>query len=395
MNKIYSFYALLLSLWALIPVQAQSPATDAAVPGNIVTYQPASSGKYIGSPSLVILPNGDYVASHDFFGPNSSEWAQAETNIYISSDQGKTWKLNSTISGAFWSSLFVHRDTLYLLGPDRHHGTVMIRKSSDGGHSWTTPTNQRNGVILRGEFHCAPMPVVHYKGRLWRPMETAHGPVLQWGKRYGAMVMSAAEDADLLNADSWQTSNVLYYDSTYLDGQFGGWLEGNFVVGPDDQLWEILRVSVQPGQQEQAAMIHIDEDGKKLSFDPESDFIDFPGGSKKFVIKYDDRSGQYWTLVNNIPAKYLRQYPDRNPSRFRNVLTLRKSKDLIHWKDVKVILEHHDVLHHGFQYVDWLIEGDDIIFLSRTAFFDGENNAHNNHDANFLTFHRIRDFRKL
>lgn len=37
------------------------------VPGTVVHYQPASTQKYIGSPSLVILPNGDYVASHDFF----------------------------------------------------------------------------------------------------------------------------------------------------------------------------------------------------------------------------------------------------------------------------------------------------------------------------------------
>lgn len=46
------------------------------VPGTIVDFQPASSGKYIGSPSLVILPTGDYIASHDVFGPNSSSISQ-------------------------------------------------------------------------------------------------------------------------------------------------------------------------------------------------------------------------------------------------------------------------------------------------------------------------------
>lgn len=365
------------------------------VPGSVVTYEAATSKKYIGSPSLAILPNGDYVASHDFFGPGSSEWQQAITQVFVSTDKGKKWKLVSTLEGAFWSSLFVHREELYLLGPDRHHGTVMIRKSKDGGKTWTQPTNKDNGVILTGEFHCAPMPVVEYNGRLWRPMETAHGPILQWGKRYGAMVMSADINANLLKSDSWQVSSSLPYDSTYLSGKFGGWLEGNFVVDRDQRMWDILRVDDKSSLDEKVAFVEISADGKNMSFDKDAGFVDFDGGSKKFVIKYDKTSDYYYSLVNSIPEKYRLKHPKRNPASFRNVLTLRRSKDLRQWEDVKVILEHEDVLNHGFQYVDWLFEGNDIIVLSRTAYFDGTANAHNNHDANFLTFHRIADFRTL
>lgn len=385
-----------LSLLLLLCTVTYSMAQKFAhVPGTVVCYQPASTQKYIGSPSLAILPNGDYVASHDFFGPQSSEWQQAVTTIYRSGNKGKSWKKISTVNGAFWSSLFVHKGDLYLLGPDRHHGTVLIRKSTNGGKTWTQPTNKQNGVILTGEFHGAPMPVVEHNGRLWRPMETAHGPELVWGKRYGAMVMSAPVDADLMDAKSWQTSSVLLYDSTYLTGNFTGWLEGNFVVGKDGQQWNILRVDDKTTHDEKAAMVNISNDGKKLSFDPKTGFIPFDGGSKKFVIKYDPESDYYYTLVNPIPEKFREQHPKRNPSSFRNVLTLRKSKDLIHWEDVQVILEHEDVLKHGFQYVDWLFDGNDMIVLCRTAYNDGKDDAKNNHDANFLTFHRIEDFRSL
>ena len=48
---------------------------------------------------------------------------------------------------------------------------------------------------------------------------------------------------------------------------------------------------------------------------------------------------------------------------------------------------------HGFQYVDWLFDGDDLVVVSRTAFDDAEGGAHNYHDANYLTFHRVKDFR--
>lgn len=384
MNRLLFFL-----LFCVGAVKAQS------IPGHVVSYEPGSSRRYIGSPSLVTLPNGDYVASHDFFGPRSSEWQQAVSRIYSSNDKGKTWRFLTEIRGAFWSSLFVHRGDLYFLGPDRHHGTVLIRKSTDGGLTWTEPTNRENGVLLTGQFHGAPMPVIEYNGRLWRPMETAHGPVLQWGKRYGAMVMSAPADADLLQSKSWQTSTPVLYDSTYNQGDFGGWLEGNFVVDRSGKMWNMLRVANRKSAEEKAAMVAISPDGKTLDFDPATGFISFDGGSKKFVIRYDTLTGKYWTLANVVSEKYRKQFPDRNPSGFRNVLMLKSSDDLKKWEEVKVILEHEDVLNHGFQYVDWSFEGEDIIVLSRTAHFDGKANAANNHDANYLTFHRIENFRKL
>jgi hypothetical protein len=70
------------------------------------------------------------------------------------------------------------------------------------------------------------------------------------------------------------------------------------------------------------------------------------------------------------------------------------SDDLRNWTVHSVILQDDNVQKSGFQYVDWQFENDDIIFLSRTAFFDGENYADNQHNSNFITFHRIEEFRK-
>jgi len=393
MHFLRYFSSLLIKL--LIPLSFIRAQTDQSpgIPGAVIDHQPASSKQYIGSPSIAILPNGDYVASHDLFGPQSSEFVQAMSRVFRSSDQGKTWKQVSEIRGAFWSSLFVHRGALYLLGPDRHHGTVLIRRSDDGGETWTAPTGTENGLLLKGMFHCAPMPVIEHNGRIWRAMETAHGPILDWGKRYGAMMMSAPVDADLLKASSWTTSNSLLYDSTYLSGNFTGWLEGNAVVAPDGGIVDILRVDDKTTHDEKAAIVKISADGKVATFDPQTGFIPFPGGSKKFAIRFDEKSGRYWTLSNIIPDEFRQQYPERNPAGFRNTLALMSSDDLVNWQTHEIILQHPDVLNHGFQYVDWLFEGDDMIVASRTAYDDGTEQAHNNHDANFLTFHRITDFR--
>lgn len=43
-----------------------------APPGIVVNHVPKSTETYIGSPSLCILPNGDYIASHDLFGPKAN-----------------------------------------------------------------------------------------------------------------------------------------------------------------------------------------------------------------------------------------------------------------------------------------------------------------------------------
>ena len=54
-----------------------------------------------------------------------------------------------------------------------------------------------------------------------------------------------------------------------------------------------------------------------------------------------------------------------------------------------------DQAKHGYQYPDFLIEGADLIATVRTAHDDGLGGAHNQHDANFLTFHRWKNFRQL
>ena len=38
---------------------------------------------------------------------------------------------------------------------------MVIRRSDDGGLTWTTPEDSQSGLLLVGNrFHCAPVPVV-------------------------------------------------------------------------------------------------------------------------------------------------------------------------------------------------------------------------------------------
>jgi hypothetical protein len=379
---------LFLVVAACFPSAAvRSRGTGKRIPGIVIAHSPARTRQYIGSPSIAVLPDGTYRASHDLFGPGST---LDRTRVYASADRGLRWKMLSEIEGQWWSTLFVHHGNLFLIGTSRENGYAVIRRSVDGGKNWTTPSDTCSGLLLAdGRYHCAPVPVVEHGGRLWRAMEDAMGPD-GWGLHFNAFMMSALADSDLLRAANWTFSNRLGRNPEWLDGQFGGWLEGNAVVAPNGGIVNILRVD-SPADDEKVAILRVGEGGRTLTFDPQRDFISFPGGAKKFTIRRDPLDGSYWALSNYVPPERRRG----QPSRTRNSLALIHSPDLRSWTVKAIVLDHDDAATHGFQYADWQFEGEDIVAVVRTAFDDDETGANNQHDANYLTFHRIEGFRRI
>ncbi len=358
-------------------------------PGVVINHSPQATGLYIGSPSITILPNGDYLAAHDFFGPESNEHECATAVVYRSSDDGWRWEEVTRLQCLFWPKLFTHHDNVYIMGVEKHHGRIVIRRSTDNGETWTTPRNATTGLLTpEGEYHTAPMPILEHDGRLWRAFEDASGGE-RWGERYMAGMLSIPEDADLLRAANWTFSNFIQRDPDWLPGDFRGWLEGNALLDRDGTVVNMLRVDT-PGYPEKAAIVTISDDGKTASFDPETGFVDFPGGAKKFTIRYDEESDLYWSLATIVPPHHQNE---ERPARVRNTLALVCSEDLRNWQTTSTLFYRPEVETHGFQYVDWLFEEDDIIAVCRTAHDDGIGGARNNHDANFMTFHRIRNFR--
>ena len=367
-------------------------------------YQDPRTQAYLGSPSIVRLPGGALVASHDYFGrgaPRNMEGEIHLTSVYRSDDDGRTWRNVTQISGAFWSTLFTTGDALYLIGATAKRGSVAIRRSEDGGFSWTHPADDKSGLISRAgrydeppNYHCAPVPVLEHDGRVYRAFED--DGMQDHGRDFLACGVSAPVDADLLDASNWTMSNKLKFehDKAPQYGEKATWLEGNVVADRAGQLWNVLRFN---GRRDDmplanlAAFVRIDEDGAALSFDYETGVRELPGGATKFTIRWDEGSEHYWTLANDQRA---------DPSRWRrNKLSLYSSPDLATWTQRKLLLADNlecdpeaSLRNTGFQYVDWILDPQDdgtILYLSRTA-YDGANNFH---DSNRITFSRIRDFR--
>lgn len=355
-------------------------------PGLVIAESSDPKSHFITDPCIAILPNGKYIAAckSRFDGENSV------FRIFSSTDKGETWNTIANLDQVGFCSLFTHNGALYIMGTKGGFNHAIIRKSTDQGKSWTKPTDHDSGLLMgrSKSFHSAPVPVVVHNGRIWRSMEDN---IPLGDRNFRAFVMSAPKNAKLLDSASWTISTPMPYKEEWLSGgrTFNGWLEGNVVVKPDGNIANILRIEERT-YDGKAAMITIGSDGVTTSFDPKKDIIDFPGASKKFVIHHDSISNKYWSITNHTFEQDLGKV---HSGLTRNRLILTSSDDLRNWTIRDTLISNNDPYYHGYQYIDWQIDGEDIIAVSRTAHDYRKGLPVRQHDANYLTFHRFKNFR--
>ena len=346
----------------------------------------AFSGRYPSSPALVRVPSGALIAGMDLYDRGTP---QNLTLLFRSEDNGVTWRYLCDLFPAYWGSLFMHRGVLYLLGTDTENGHVLIGASYDEGFTWTRPSMLFVGGC--GKFSCGwqrqPMPVITHNGKIVTSVDYGswHSPT-----QYGIATMFAPEDADLLDPASWTISGITYYDPNWPGTPAGGpvtLLEGSVYPAADGKLVNLLRVEMKNASPSfgKACLLELDPDN--LGAAPQFlKIIDMPTGanSRTHVLK-DPVGGKYWGIGNLVT--------DPETPRMRNVLALTVSGDGYNWRVAKILLDyrHLDPRQVGFQYTSFIFDGEDILYLSRTAF----NGANSFHDGNCQTFGAVRNFRAL
>lgn len=356
--------------------------------GNVVNYLHPDdtyydfSGKYLCSPSLVRHPDGFWLASMDLF---KGGYPQNLTLIFRSDDNGESWHYVSELFPCFWGKMFVHNGEIYMLSVNTEYGDLLIGKSTDGGKMFTRPvtlfygSNGKNGET---GVHKNPTPVVEYNGRIYNTMEWG-----SWGRGYHcAMVMSAPTDSDLLDPSSWEFTPPTAFNKEWQGvpkGDTPGNLEG-VLVEIDGELHNLMRFMMHRLERNWGLIT----DYKVVAPDKAIEYngmIEFPCNHTKFDVKYDNVSKTYYAIGSRI-------YDGKLPNA-RNLLSLLISPNCKSWTVVKDLLDyrHESADEVGFQYVDMQFDGDDLVYLCRTAI----NGAHNFHDANYSTFHRIKNFRSI
>jgi hypothetical protein len=308
--------------------------------------------------------------------------------IFKSGDGGKTWNYQCEIFPSFWGKLFYHRGRVYLLSVVNEYGDLQIGYSEDEGLHWSRPVTIFPGAGSGKDagIHKSSSPVLIHKNRIWTAVEYG-----SWSRGYHESgVVSIPEDADLMKPGNWSCTGFLRFNPEW-EGAFprGGlnYIEGSVVAGPEGGLYNILRnnnVSAGCGSLGKAVILKIDAENPEKT--PEFyKIIDFNGGASKFVVDRDRETGVYYSIVNRVTS------PEALGQ--RNIVSLSVSRDLLHWHIVKDLIDasHEAPEEVGLQYTNHLAEGDDLLYVTRTAY----NHAWNHHDSNCITFHREKNFRRL
>lgn len=361
----------------LLSLNSAAEFDFSGVPGTVISHQPAPNFlkyilrdvQYAASPSITILTNGHYIVSHDIFGHGSTQDEHGMTRIFRSVDRGNSWEEQCLLTNQFWSTVFNHDGALYIIGPTRRGGKMVLRKSEDEGGTWTEPVDEMSGLLRGGGHGGTPNRPVIFDQRLWYSVDR--------------LAISAPVGADFLYADSWKWGRKVRTDKNWLDGRFEFMSEAQVVAAPDDGVHLLFKVNKLP----YCGVVSV---GPK----PECQLVPMPGGEKKFGAAYDPVWQRYIVLSNPVlPVHVDDKTWGGKPQLIRNATALLSSPDLLHWDVEYLFLYSPNIDYEAFQYPNFEFEGRDLAVVCRTAFDVGGPKPPRGHDSNLITFHRISDFR--
>ena len=359
--------------------------------GTVIAKVPVlrKGGAY--NQTITMLPDGSYLAACTLAGDPDSP------AMFLSRDKGATWSRWGNYCGPRnkvmnYHNLFVYEGSVYFMGVGPERNGLRICRSDDGGRTWSVAKDSHSGLILEGEYHTAPVPMLISGGRIWRACETYPGKP--------PFVLSAPLGCDLLEASNWTRTNTVGRGPQYIEGcrMSGSLIEGNMVESPSGEVINLIRTNSGVTSR-YAFRLHV-VGTDSLRFDPLSDWVEMPGGGKKFTVRRDPVEGRYWALTNpdrgGAPAVH-RGTPADGISRSleRNRLVLVCSTDLVNWMEVATVLYDPDPFFHGFQYADWVFDGDDIAAVVRVGAPESRGLPVRQHDSNMMCFVRIANFRDL
>ena len=345
------------------------------LPGAVfIARKPEGGGNTtVANPSMVILPNGDYLASI------SGTIGASDSSIWKSVDRGKSWSLLEDGFSLNRQSVFEHLGSIYLIG-----SKTRIYKSSNGGVSWAS-------TDFSGSFgYDTPTHIDVVNGRIWKAATVD----VSGGTAPG--FFSAPADVDLMDESSWMpaepgaTWGAGYGEYSLANGQKADVkyeCEGTLLVTREGRLVTATKSEIyrpEDGWKDGIAMIYADqEDFSKTEIDPDYAGPRLPGSNSKYTVRYDPVSKRYWALTSGgINRGELNLYSASS-----------EDGRIGDFGFEKRILEGHSTSYHGFNYPFMQFDGNDIVFVLRTAWDHHRGTSDRWHDADLFTFHRIENFR--
>ena len=400
----------------------------------VVCESPDPTNIFCYTPGLARLDSGRLVATMDFGGPGMKKGAP-RGRIFTSDDQGKTW----TSRGVFpfgHARPFTAGKALYILG---QAGDLMVVRSDDGGDTWQAPAK----LTEQQHWHQSACNVWYANGCVYLVMERrVSANIKTWPVgELAPVLMRGRTDADLTRHENWAFASELsfhdtipdiekdpaidffgvpFYPSAYPRGALPapkrnsapiGWLETNVVqISDPDHYWFDpkgktfhLWARAHTGGTGYAALAKVveNDDGsmttllEKMPSGKTALFLPCPGGQMRFHVLYDEATRLYWLLSSQATDSMTRaeRLPENRynlPNNERHRLQLHFSRNMVDWCFAGLVAAGASA-GEGRHYASMAIDGDNLCVLSRS----GDSRAKSAHDGNLITFHTVKEFRKL
>lgn len=362
-----------------------------------VVFHNADRERYVEGPGLVRLDDGALIAVVPVVP--REEWSkerrqtQSTTHILKSADGGKTWQALADLpfySAAPWT----HRGSLYLFAnkpgpPTARNEDLLILRSDDGGKTWSEPV-----TLFKGNYWNCHTAMVQRDDRIYWAIDD-----LALGSKRGPRLVAGDLTGDVLDPKAWRISEPVRFPGApeaMFDPKFAKqsdqYLEPN-VIEVNGRLRVLSTVKIKRQTTSNVcAVLDASDDGAKLDL-KFTRYNSMPGGNLKFCVLWDDASKLFWA-TSNLPADSentinVKQDNFRGSAGDRRFLMLHYSLDALNWFPAGCIAAAPKIS-QSFMYARPVIDGEDLAIICRSSV-----NAPNQHDADYATFHRVRDFRKL
>ena len=390
--------AIILSLLLVgcLPLLAQPLAQD-----HVKVFHNADVESYVEGPGLVRMDDGALVAVIPIVP--REEWSKERrversvVHVLRSLDGGRTWQELTTLpyySAAPW----VDHGTLYLFankaGTKSRNDDLLLLKSNDGGTTWSAPV-----TLFTGHYWNCHTGMVQRDNMIYWAVDD-----LSLGKDRGPRLVAGDLSHDAMNPASWRISEPVKFPGApdkLFNPKFANlpnqYLEPN-VIDVNGNLRVLCAVKMKrPTVTNLCAVLDAGDDGANLDL-KFAHYNSMPGGNLKFCVLWDEVSMMFWATSNQTAdgqgaydwASQAEQHGNFKPATFdRRTLMLHYSVDGLNWFTAGCVAQAAK-LSQSFMYARPVIDGDDLAIICRSSI-----NAPNQHDADYATFHRVKNFRKL
>ena len=357
---------------------------------------------YVEGSGLVRLDDGALIAVVPVVP--REQWSQERraehsvTHILRSGDGGKTWQPLSDLpyySAVPWND----RGTLYLfankagVGKARNADLLLLR-SGDGGKTWSEPVTLFKGYY----WNCHTAMVQRDRHIYWATDD------MSFGMNRGPRLVAGDLSGDPMDPKAWRISEPvkfpgapeLLWNPKFADFP-SQYLEPN-VIEVDGHLRVLAAVKMKrPSVTNLCAVLDATDDGSRLDL-KFTHCNAMPGGNLKFCVLRDDVSKMFWATANlAADSQGVFDWAEKGSARGnykvsgfdRRFLMLLYSLDGLNWFQAGCVAQAGKIS-QSFMYARPVIDGNDLAIIARSSV-----NAPNQHDADYATFHRVREFRKL